>query len=122
MAEDSEERAFDSQSMSWNYGVPWADPGFQISDNHLQEASGPHLDLGRAAYGLYGVKYIDPVHPSQRFQAALRNRTVIAQAINTSAPLGTVFVVEYTTVDDGGNTQTASRTVVCRSSVMIHIH
>ena len=75
------QQVFDSQSMSWNYGVPWAEPGYQISDNHLQEY-------------------------------ALRNRTVIDQAIDTSAPLGTVYFVEYTIVDDGDNTQTASRTVV----------
>ena len=75
------QQVFDSQSMSWNYGVPWAEPGYQIADNHLQEY-------------------------------ALRNRTVIDQAIDTSAPLGTVFDVTYTIVDDGANTQTASRTVV----------
>ena len=35
---------------------------FDHSGNYLM-ASGSHLDLIRAPFGLYGVKYIDPVSP-----------------------------------------------------------
>ena len=36
-------------------------PRTKHSEKMKAMASGPHLDLSRVSYGLYGVKYIDPV-------------------------------------------------------------